>query len=77
MILFQCPVETLSLVLQAVESPGERLEVARKLRVSSVVVDVLLAQKDRAALLRKLNQLDLICCFVQSLKIWDKLILSD
>ena len=57
-ILFQCPVETLSLVLQAVESPGERLEVARKLRVSSVVVDVLLAQKDRAALLRKLNQLN-------------------
>ena len=58
MILFQCPVETLSLVLQAVESPGERLEVARKLRVSSVVVDVLLAQKDRAAFLRKLNQLN-------------------
>jgi hypothetical protein len=48
----KCPVETLSVVLQAVESPGDRLEVARKLRVSSVVVDVLLAQKDRTALLR-------------------------
>ena len=38
--------------MQAVESPSERLETAKKLGVSSVVVDVLLAQKDRASLVR-------------------------
>ena len=41
------------MVLQAVESLVDRLEVARKLAVSNVVVDVLLAQKDRAALIRE------------------------
>jgi hypothetical protein len=34
------------------ESPSERLEVARKLGIASVVVDTLLAQRDRAALTR-------------------------
>jgi len=48
----KCPTETLGVILQAVESPSERLETAKKLGVSSVVVDVLLAQKDRASLVR-------------------------
>eukprot|EP00088_Acartia_fossae_P042606 TRINITY_DN44791_c0_g1_i1.p1 TRINITY_DN44791_c0_g1~~TRINITY_DN44791_c0_g1_i1.p1 ORF type:complete len:420 (-),score=15.77 TRINITY_DN44791_c0_g1_i1:147-1358(-) len=48
----KCPVETLSVILQAVESPADRLETAKKLKVASVVVDVLLAQKDRNGLTR-------------------------
>jgi len=48
----KCPVETLSLVLQAVDSPATRLELASKLGVNSVVVDILLAQKDKSGLIR-------------------------
>ena len=50
--MVQCPVETLSLVLQAVDSPATRLELASKLGVNSVVVDILLAQKDKSGLIR-------------------------
>lgn len=53
----KCPPENLSVILQAVESPTDRLETARKLKVASVVVDVLLAQKDRVALARYLDSL--------------------
>jgi len=48
----KCPVETLGLVVQAVESPASRLQVANKLGVNSVVVDILLAQKDKTGLTR-------------------------
>lgn len=48
----KAPPETLATVLQAMESPSERLELARKLGIASVVADVLLAQRDRAALTR-------------------------
>eukprot|EP00088_Acartia_fossae_P012770 TRINITY_DN1660_c0_g1_i2.p1 TRINITY_DN1660_c0_g1~~TRINITY_DN1660_c0_g1_i2.p1 ORF type:complete len:472 (+),score=139.16 TRINITY_DN1660_c0_g1_i2:231-1646(+) len=47
----KCPPETLSLILQAVESPSDRLDLAKKLGVAKVVVDVMVAQKDRVALL--------------------------
>jgi len=46
----KCPTETLSLILQAIESPSDRLDLARKLGATRVVVDVMLAQKDRVAL---------------------------
>ena len=39
-------------MLQAVENPGDRLDAAKKLGVASLVVDILLAQKDRIALTR-------------------------
>jgi len=55
----KCPPENLSVILQAVESPADRLETARKLQVASVVVDVLLAQKDRIALTRYRDSLTL------------------
>jgi len=55
----KCPAETLGVVLQAVESPTDRMETARKLGVASVVVDVLLAQKDRAGLIRFRDSLTL------------------
>ena len=32
----QCPPETLSLILQAVESPSDRLDLAKKLGVAKV-----------------------------------------
>jgi len=46
----KCPTETLSLMLQAIESPSDRLDLARKLGATRVVVDVMLAQKDRVSL---------------------------
>jgi len=55
----KCPDESLSVVLQAVESPADRLDTAKKLGVSSVVVDILLAQKDRIALARFRDSLTL------------------
>jgi len=55
----KCPDESLSVVLQAVESPADRLDTAKKLGVSSVVVDILLAQKDRIALTRFRDSLTL------------------
>jgi hypothetical protein len=42
--------DTLSFILQAVESPSDRLDLAKKLGAARIVIDVLLAQKDRLAL---------------------------
>ena len=47
----RAPVETLAAVLLLVESPEERMALGKKVGVASVVVDGLLAQKDRLALL--------------------------
>jgi len=45
------PIETLTIVLQLVENTEDRLNLGKKVGVSSVVVDGLLAQRDRLALL--------------------------
>jgi hypothetical protein len=64
-------------VLQAVESPADRLDTAKKLGVSSVVVDILLAQKDRIALARKLKHLflsfnvPLFPIFIKTIQLWN------
>ena len=50
--LFRRLVYFISPPVQAMDSPSERMELARKLGIASVVVDVLLAQRDRAALTR-------------------------
>jgi len=49
------PVETLAAVLLLVENPEERMALGKKVGVASVVVDGLLAQKDRLALLSYQN----------------------
>jgi len=51
----RAPVETLAAVLLLVENPEERMALGKKVGVASVVVDGLLAQKDRLALLSYQN----------------------
>jgi len=48
----ECPVEKLTQIVAAVDLASSRLEVATKLGVASVVVDILLSQKDKTALTR-------------------------
>ena len=45
------PMETLSIILGLVDNMEERLVLAKKVGVASVVVDVLVAQKDRLAII--------------------------
>ena len=47
----RAPVETLSIILGLVDTMEERLLLAKKVGVASVVVDVLVAQKDRLAIM--------------------------